>query len=297
MNARSVYLAIAPNILRRTVQDLARLNLSLDLVPPQTHQEMLDFSKKYGRGDASVPGLTLCAYPEFVRNLLRLQKTGMLAPLPDSLPPMRHELTSIGMAEPSSYFRVVGVVPFVIAAAMRVSPPIEDWEDLCRPDVCESIAVPPHDTPLPALFDTMMTSLCGERAARAIAAKNTDYTPLDINKHLDAGTFLAGVSIPAFSRNFREGNGRMVWPRSGAWPVPLVACVRQDASPDAMEFLHFLFSNEYQRFLAESGSLIPVVEGIPWFEEMARADGRLLWPGWDALVSLATPDNAQGGRK
>lgn len=296
MTTRSVYLAIAPNILRRTVQDLARLNLSLDLIPPQTHQEMLDFSRVFGHDDASVPGFTLCAYPEFIHNLLRLQKTGLLAPMPDSLPPMRRELTSIGMAEPSRYFRVVGVVPFVIAAARSVNPPIEDWEDLCRPDICESIAVPPHDTPLPVLFDTMMTALCGERAARAIAAKNTDYTPLDINKHVDAGTFLAGVSIPAFSRNYREDNGIMVWPRSGAWPVPLVAAVRQDASPDAMEFLRYLLSNEYQRFLAESGSLISVVEGIPWFEEMARGEGRLLWPGWDALVSLATPGNAQGER-
>ncbi len=291
MTPDSIYLAIAPNILRKTVQDLSRLNLALDLIPPQTHQEMLDFAKEFGL-DGEVPGLTLCAYPQYVRNLLKYQASGKLAVLPDTLPPMRRELTAQGMAEPSRHFRVIGFVPFVIAAAKNISPPIEDWEDLCRPELCNAIAIPPHDTPLPDLFDVMMTAGYGERAAAAIAGKDTSYTPLDINKRVDEGEFLAGVSIPAFSRTYRKGNGRMVWPRSGAWPVPLVATVRADAVPDSMRFLTYLLSNEYQSYLADSGSIIPVVEGIPWFAEMAENDGRLQWPGWDALVALGQPEIA-----
>ncbi|WP_147820705.1 ABC transporter substrate-binding protein [Salidesulfovibrio onnuriiensis] len=291
MSPDSVYLAIAPNILRKTVQDLARMDLDLDLIPPQTHQEMLDFSVGFGR-DGDIPGLTLCAYPQYYYNLLQYQTTGKLASLPDTLPPMRAELTALGMAEPSSHFRVIGFVPFVIAAAKRVSPPIWDWEDLCRPDLCGSIAVPPRDTPLPDLFDTMMTARYGDRAAGAIAGKNVSYTPLDINKRVDAGEFLAGVSIPAFSKTYREGNGHMVWPSSGAWPVPLAAAVRADAPPDAMRFLRYLLSNEYQNYLSISGGIIPVVEGVPWFDEMAANNGRLQWPGWDALVALGRPEAA-----
>jgi len=291
MTSNSVYLAIAPNILRKTVQDLSRLDLPLDLIPPQTHQEMLDFSIQFGL-DGNIPGLTLCAYPQYIYNLLRCQEQGKLTPLPDTLPPMRKELTAQGMAEPSRYFRVIAFVPFVIAAAKDIEPPITDWEDLCRPDICNAIAVPPHDTPLPDLFDTMMTANFGDKAAGAIAGKNTSYTPLDINKHVDAGDFLAGVSIPAFSKTYREGNGHMVWPQSGAWPVPLIATVHKDAPNDAMVFLNYLLSNNYQQYLAETGSLIPVVEGIPWFNEMAENGGRLQWPGWDALVSLGAPQAA-----
>ncbi|BDQ35864.1 hypothetical protein SYK_02240 [Pseudodesulfovibrio nedwellii] len=291
MTPNSVYLAIAPNILRKTVQDLSRLDLPLELIPPQTHQEMQDFSKQFGlNGD--IPGVTLCAYPEFIYNLLQHQEQRKLAQLSGSLPPMRKELTTLGMAEPSQYFRVIAFVPFVIAAAKGVTPPIEDWEDLCRPDICNAIAVPPHDTPLPALFDTMMTANYGNKATGAIEGKNTTYTPLDINKHVDAGDFLAGVSIPAFSKTYRDGNGHMVWPKSGAWPVPLIATVRADAPDEAMVLLNYLLSNKYQSYLAETGSLIPVVEGIPWFSEMAENDGRLQWPGWDALISLGAPQAA-----
>ena len=291
MTSNSVYLAIAPNILRKTVQDLSRFDLPLELIPPQTHQEMQDFSMQFGlNGD--IPGVTLCAYPEFLYNLLKYQEHGKLAPLPRSLPPMRKELTTLGMAEPSPYFRVIAFVPFVIATAKGITPPIEDWEDLCRPDICNSIAVPPNDTPLPTLFDTMMTANYGDKAAGPIEGKNTSYTPLDINKHIDAGDFLAGVSIPAFSKTYRDGNGCMVWPKSGAWPVPLVATVRADAPDEAMVLLNYLLSNHYQSYLAETGSLIPVVEGIPWFTEMADNGGRLQWPGWDALVSLGAPKTA-----
>ncbi|MCJ2163401.1 MULTISPECIES: ABC transporter substrate-binding protein [unclassified Pseudodesulfovibrio] len=289
MQPNSVYLAIAPNILRKTVQDLSRMDFDLDLIPPQTHQEMLDFSVAYGN-NGSVPGLSMCAYPQFLHNVLQHQSTGTLAALPDSLPPMRRELTALGMAEPSRHFRVVCFVPFVIAASTGLNPPVEDWEDLCRPEIAEHVAVPPHDTPMPDLFDTMMRTLYGQRAEAVIAAKNTDYTPLDINKRIDSGEFLAGLNIPAFSRTYREGNGRMVWPRSGAWAVPLMVTIRRDASPDATRFLHYLLSNEYQTYLADSGCLVPVVEGIPWFTEMADNNGRLQWPGWDALAALGRPN-------
>ncbi len=287
MTANSVYLAIAPNILRKTVQDLARLDLPLDLIPPQTHQEMLEFAENFGQSE--VPGISLCAYPQYLYNLLKYQNTGNLAAMPDTLPPMRQELTSIGMAEPSRYFRVIGVVPFLIASANDVEPPIEDWADLCRPDLARAVAVPPHDTPLPALFDAVMSTLYGDKAQDVITNKNTTYTPLDINKRVDAGEFKAGVSIPAFSRNYRNGNGHLVWPKSGAWPVPLIAAIRQDADKGAFEFLHYLLSSEYQRYLAESGLMIPVLAGIPWFKEMEANNGKLNWPGWNTFVALGKP--------
>lgn len=291
MTPDSIYLAIAPNILRKTVQDISRLGLSMDLIPPQTHEEMLDFSCNFGTS-RGIPGLTLCAYPQFIRNVLHPNNACHLLPLPSSLPPMRSELTALGMAEPSRFFRVVGFVPFIIASAKDVSPALTDWDDLCRSDICEHVAVPPLDTPLPELFDTMMTGKFGSKAAEVIMKKDTNFAPLDINKNIDAGVFKAGLSIPAFSRTFRNGNGYLVWPKSGAWPVPLMATIHKDAPSEALDFLNYLLSNDYQNYLSESGGIIPVTENISWFEEMAENNGTLDWPGWQTFVAMGTPKAA-----
>ncbi len=287
MTRKDVYLAVAPNILRKTGQDLQRRHPDLDMLPPQTHQEMLDFSKEFGT--AHIPGLSIAAYPQFVRNILAHQEDGRFARMPTSLPPMRRELTAIGLAEPSPCMRVITLVPFVIAARSDLDPPITDWRDLCRKDICRHVAVPPHDTPLPDLFDAVMGSTYGAEADTVIQNKNTRYTPLDINKRVDSGEFVAGVSIPAFSRTFRNNGGHMVWPESGAWVVPLVACAHRDASSEIFEFLDYLLSPEYQCYLSKNGYTIPVVQGIPWFPEMEAAGGKLHWPGWEALAELGKP--------
>lgn len=288
MQANSVYLAIAPNILRKTTQDLSRVCPGLDLLPPHTHGEMLEFAESFGV-EGSVPALSVCAYPAYLYNLLRYAESGNLAAMPEDLPPMRGELQELGMKEPSPYCKVIGFVPFILAVGKEVSPPVTDWEDLCREDICNNVAVPPEDTPLPDLFDALMSQQFGEKAANVIANKNSQYTPLDINKQIDAGMIRAGLNIPAFSKTYRNGNGMMVWPQSGAWPVPLVAAVRHDASAEVFTFLSYLLSEEYQAYLSNSGNIIPVREQVPWFPEMAQADARLQWPGWDALVAQGTP--------
>ena len=287
MNNKSIYLALAPNIVRRTTQDIQRLFPDLDLIPPQTHQEMEAFSETYGSGD--IPALSICAYPQFFRGVLEHQDKDVFAPVPDFLPPMRRELTTLGLGEPSPYIRVVAGVPFVIAARKDVDPPITDWKDLCREDVSGRVAVPPDDTPVPRLFDTIMRATYGDEAEGVIAAKDTRFTPLDINKQVDAGQFAAGVSIPDFSRSFRNNGGHMVWPASGAWVVPLIACVRRDAAPRVFDFLNYLLSQEYQQYIAHTGHLVPVVEGVPWFQEMVDGGAGLIWAGWKALADLGAP--------
>lgn len=284
MSRRDVYLAVAPNILRKTAQDLGRLFPSLELIPPQTHAEMQEFATRFGQDE--IPALSVAAYPQFVHNILRLQEQGLFARMPESLPPMRRELTAIGLGEPSPYLRVVTAVPFVIASRADLAPPITDWADLCREDICHHVAVPPHDTPLPDLFDTVMGATCGEAAQTVMENKNTSYTPLDINKHVDAGTFKAGVTIPAFSKTFRNNGGKMVWPKSGAWVVPIVACIHKNAAPEVYNFLDYMLSMEYQCYVSENGYTVPVIQGVPWFAEMQAADGKLFWPGWDVLSQL-----------
>lgn len=281
----SVYLAIAPNIMRKTSSDLAKM--APDIVPyeAQIHQEMLDFATNFGSIN-DIPDLTIGAYPQYVKNALNLADNGKLAIMPDDLPPMRWELEALGMAEPSSYIRVIGFVPFIIAANRHVNPPITDWADLCRDDICHRVAIPPTDTPLPALFSTMMSAAYGELAATVIANVDTRFSPLDINKQIDAGNFAAGVSLPAFSRTYRENNGQLIWPASGAWPVPLVATLRRNPHPQAIDFLRHLLSLDYQTYLSSTGGIVPVIEDAPWPDDMIEQQGSLQWPGWQSLIAL-----------
>jgi hypothetical protein len=284
MKPNTVYLAVAPNILRKTAQDLGRLFPDLEMLPPQTHGEMQEFCENFGRED--IPALSIAAYPQFVRNILEFENDGLFEPMPAHLAPMRRELTALGLSEPSVHMRVVTLVPFVIAARMDLAPSITDWRDLCREDICRHVAVPPEDTPLPDLFDAVMGQTYGPEATEVMRHKDTRFTPLDINKHVDDGTFKAGVSIPAFSKTFRNNGGHMVWPKSGAWVVPLVACIRKNAAPDVFNFLDYLLSEAYQCYLSQNGYTIPVINNVPWFPEMEEAGATLLWPGWEALTSL-----------
>ncbi len=291
MTTGTAYIAIAPNIARKTSNDLTVIAPNLAPAAAQLHQEMLEFSREFGQGQNEIPDLTITAYPQYVHNLRQLESKGNLAPMPQDLPPMRPELVELGMGEPSPYFRVIGFVPLVLAVNRHVSPMITDWSDLCRPDICRRVAVPPKDTPMPDFFAAKMSSDYGDQATEVIANINTNYTPLDINKEIDAGHFAAGVSIPAFSRTYRNDNGTMVWPRSGAWCVGLVACLKRDPHPDAVKFLRHLLSADYQNYLSLTGALIPVRAETPWPDDMPARPPRdtLQWVGWDAVCALGSP--------
>ncbi|MBG0775902.1 MAG: ABC transporter substrate-binding protein [Desulfovibrionaceae bacterium] len=280
-----VYLAVAPNILRKTVGEMERRFPTLNALPPSTHLEMFRNAEAMGRpGGMPVPDLTVTAYPSLADTLLA-GGHGLFEPLPADLPPMRAELRELGMAEPSAFLRVVAVVPVLLIHNLAVDPP-RRWADLCRPPYRDSLAVPPLDTPMPALFDAMMTVLCGEESGRVRAAKDTRFCPLDINKQVDLGNFAAGLSIPAFARTFRNDGAAMVWPEPGAWAVPMFACARRGCSPAALDFLRYLLSEEYQTYLSLTGCLVPVREGVEFFPEMRAAGGKMLWAGWEKLRRL-----------
>ncbi len=278
-------LTLPPNLARKTISDMSAQFPRFKAAPVQTHEEMLSFARNFGK-DAP-PALASSAYPSFIRNALRMGEEGLLKNLTElDLPPMREDLADLGLAEPSSFVKVLAVIPFILIQHVDVSPPLQDWSDLCRPDIANSVAVPPEDTPLPEVFDTLMRHFCGDAAETVIAAKNTEFMLLDINKNIDAGNFRAGVNIPPFSRTFRNGGGRMIWPRSGAWAVPLVMTMSADAPTEAEQALSYLFSTEYQTYISQTALLVPVHPQAPMLEDMTTPETKLFWPGWKALCDL-----------
>lgn len=285
---RTVYMAIPPNIARHTRTELERLFPDLDLAAPDIHREMYDFAATFGQGD--LPALAVSAYPQMVVNALALSGTGRLGLPGPGLPLLRLELAALGLAPPVAELVVIAVVPCVLAVnSSRQS--IADWGDLLKPDLRGRVGVPPRDTPLPYLVEAYLSGLQAGQTVDGLL--DTRSTPLDINKRVDSGDLAAGVLIPAFGRAYRGGGASMVWPRSGALAVPLVACLRGDAPSAAHSVLEYLLSFEFQSFLASSGGIVPVRDDVPGFRELNEASWNLIWPGWAAVQTVAqTMDTA-----
>lgn len=233
-----IYLTLPPNILRRARAEINRLYPGVDIGAPDIHGEMYEFASTFGTGD--IPALSVSAYPQMAVRALDMAREGRLA-LPDAnLPPLREEFVALGMTPPVPELRIMAVVPGILAASAALTAPLEDWGDLYHPDFPGPVGCPPRDTPMPFLLEAVMGGAFGGGAQNLLAKLDTASNPLDINKRLGRGELTAAVLIPAFARTFREGGGRMVWPRSGALAVPLLACLAADAPREAHDILAYL---------------------------------------------------------
>lgn len=284
MNAH-VHLAIPPNIARRVRAELAAQFPGLTVGAPDLHREMFDFARQCG--EAPPPALSVSAYPQLVQNVLRFGASRFATPHAE-LPPLRPELESLGIQPPSPKLRVIAVVPCVLACNDVKVPILNDWEDLCGSGFRGILGTPPLDTPLPYVLSAFLEARFGERSQAVLSRLDTDSTPLDINKRVAAGDLDAGVLIPSFGRAFRNGGARVVWPKSGAIAVPLVACIGVDAPEVAHEAMACLLSAEMQTYLSLSGGLVPVRAGVSGFHELEEAGWNLAWLGWDALLGVAS---------
>jgi hypothetical protein len=278
---RRIHLALPPNIARRARTEIAARFPAMEIDAPATHREMYGFAQ--ASGEQPPPALSVSAYPQLMRNMLQSSGKGF-RPIEGGLPELRRELAGLGMQPPLAHLRLIAVAPCVLVYnPVRLSR-LEDWADLCGREFLTAVGTPPADTPLPYLVRHHLQTTCNRQPAGGLDMRSS---PLDINKRVDAGELAAGVLIPAFGRAFRQGEARMIWPRSGALAVPLAACLGEEAAPEAQEVLDYLLSREFQTFLAESGGLVPVSAEAPGFPELDQAEWRLNWAGWDALLRVA----------
>lgn len=288
-NNNRIYLVLPPNIMRRTREIMATRFPEVELDAPDIHSEMFAFASDFGKGD--IPALTVSAYPQIVLRAMGMAEEGRLAAPSPNLPPLRKEFADIGMAPPVSVMRAVAVVPGVLAASAALTHVLEDWKDLCSPDFPGPVGCPPEDTPLPYLVDEVMRKLAGKDAESLLGKLDTRNNPIDINKRIASGSLTAALIIPAFARTFRaesqEGSGRMVWPKSGALAIPLMACLAADASSAAHAVLEYLLSDEFQRAIVGDGVIAPVRPGVPGFEELENNNWSIYWAGWDLMLDVA----------
>lgn len=285
-----VHLAIPPNIARHTRSQFTKRFPGLSIGTPDIHMEMYQTAATCGA--IQPPALTVSAYPQLVDNILQYGASSFSVPN-RPLPLLRSELVALGMTPPSPLITIVSVVPCVLACNNSTAAEVQDWEDLCTDKLKGVFATPPPDTPLPYLFSAFMSHTFGDRSDRMLERLDTTGTPLDINKRVDAGNLAAGLLIPAFGRSYRKQNARMVWPRSGALAVPLIATLAADASDEAHEALAYLLSSEVQSYFSLQGGLVPVTADVAGFPELEATGWQLLWPGWDALHDIAETMTSQ----
>ncbi|PIE71353.1 MAG: hypothetical protein CSA22_03590 [Deltaproteobacteria bacterium] len=277
-------LALPPNIVRKALGEIQSRFPSVALSPPQTHDEMSYFFKHEFGDPEKTADLTVTAYPSALARAK--EHSSAFQTLPADLPPMRCELSRAGLLECAPYYKVIGVVTLMIIHHRSVEPPPRKWADLCRPDLVDSVVIPPESTPAPAIYGCYMDKFCGVDGAVAASRVNAKLLPQDINKSVDAGDYKAGMVFPAFARTFRTGMAKAVWPEEGAVAIPLIAFVKKRASEAAVETLRYLCSEPFQRLLAVDGLFCPMLASVPLFDEMMANKSRIAWLGWEDYIQL-----------
>ncbi|OPY59382.1 MAG: hypothetical protein A4E57_04725 [Syntrophorhabdaceae bacterium PtaU1.Bin034] len=279
-----VHLALPPNVARHVRAEFAARFPRLAVGAPDLHREMFDVALHCG--DTPPPALVVSAYPQLIQNVLHFGPS-RFATFREGLPPLRSELADLGLEPPCPELKVVAVIPCLMICNNDAVPEMNDWEDLCDSRFSHFLGTPPPDTPLPYLVAAFLRGRYGARALAPLSRLDTKSIPLDINKRVDTGELGAGVLIPAFGRSFRNKGARMIWPRSGAIAVPLIACMSSDAPEEAHGALAYLLSEEMQAYLALLGGLVPARAGTPGFPELDAAGWKLIWPGWNGLLETA----------
>ncbi|PID45795.1 MAG: hypothetical protein CR981_00190 [Proteobacteria bacterium] len=291
-----LHLAIPPNIARKTIDDLQRKYPGIQIRPHQTHKEMAAFfSQDFGKAEHTAD-LTLTAYPTALTRLYAMDDPGQIfAPLPTTLPALRPDLAELGINETNPYYRVACLVCLVAIVHKDVRPFPKSWADLCHEEIRCAMAIPPEETPAPALYTYFQSKLNGDSGREAARQADKTLLPLDINQGVDAGDFKAGMLLSAFARTFRHNNAHMVWPAEGAFALPLLAFLKKDAPREASDILNTVFSHSFQEFLAKDGGFIPIRSDVAFFGEVADNNCHILWMGWHDYTCMQQEYNRQIG--
>ncbi len=282
-----IHLAVPPNIARKTIDDLKKDFPRINIRPHQTHVEMdAFFSKDFGKPEHTAD-LTLTAYPWALTRLFALDDPGQVfAPMPETLPRLRTELADLGVNEASPCYRVVCLVCLVPIAHKDTRPFPKSWADLCHEDIRDAVAIPPEETPAPALYTYFQTKFNGEAGREAALRTNKSFLPQDINLGVDAGDFKAGMLLSAFGRTFRHKNARMIWPAEGAFVLPLLVFLKKDAPDEVLDILNIFFSRSFQEFLAKDGGFIPIRPDVDLCGEVADNHCHIQWMGWQDYITM-----------
>ena len=200
--------------------------------------------------------------------------------LKDRLPAMRSDLDLLGFDEPTGYMKPICIVPIVMIHSREVKDPPTSWADLLDERWKGRITTSAPDI-LVKLLTFYANALFGENAERLVANIVFDGIPIDTNLHVDNGEADVGIIPLPFARASRKGNVFMRWPEEGALSIPHVVIHKKGSFEDTRALSEFLLSEDVQRYMSETGMLMPVHPGVPLPPEVEQNNLNLYWKGWD----------------
>ena len=175
-----IHLAVPPNILRKTADDLKVKFPDITIRPHQTHSEMEAFFAQDFGDPEKTADLTLAAYPSALANCMAGVEGGIFQAMPEDLPKLCPYLARAGFTESTPFYRVVAVVTLVFIANRQVEPFPKSWRELCGQSLQDRVVIPPGETPAPALYAYYMGKIFpGNRPQGCPGSSSDTFTPAD----------------------------------------------------------------------------------------------------------------------
>jgi ABC-type Fe3+ transport system substrate-binding protein len=232
----------------------------------------------------AVPDLVITHQISIMKNRDSMIKSGNYECLQELFPEMRSDLKQLGFDDPTGYFKVICVVPLVFIYRRSLENPPKSWADLTSERWQGRIAASSPDI-LVKLLRFYAKSILGEEAHRLIANVVFDGIPIDTNLKVDRGEIDIGIVPLPFTRASREKNISMCWPEEGAINLPQVIIHKSGSFIKTYKISEFLLSEEVQRYISETGMIIPVHPDVPLPPEVEENGLNLYWKGWDWFLN------------
>lgn len=199
------------------------------------------------------------------------------------LPEMRPDLKEIGFVEPTGYFTTICLVPVVIIYNRLIINPPLSWHDLTDQRWKGRIGASSPEI-LRKLLKFYAKALLGKDAEKLISNVVFDGMPVDQNLKVDEGSLDTAIVPLPFTRASRNKNVTMCWPEEGAVCLPQVLIHKKGSLKQTLKISKYLLSENVQRFISETGMMIPVNPDAGPPPEVEKNNLNIFWKGWDWFI-------------
>jgi ABC-type Fe3+ transport system substrate-binding protein len=233
---------------------------------------------------AEIPDMISTHQLSIIMNRDRMAQSGNFENLQGQLPEIRDELKQQSFEDPSGLFSLVCLVPLLMIHHKDLPDPPSSWAELAEEKWKGKITVSSLRI-VRRLLRFYMTQLLGDNAAKFFDNVDFEGAPIDTNLKVDSGKKEIGLVPLPFARASRNKNFVMRWPEEGAVCVPQVIIHKKGSFEQTRHISEYLLSAEVQRYMAESGMVIPVHSEAALPPELLENNLHLCWQGWDWFIS------------
>jgi ABC-type Fe3+ transport system substrate-binding protein len=199
------------------------------------------------------------------------------------LPEMKPDLKKIGFDAPTGYFTTICLVPVVIIYNRLIDNPPLSWQDLTDQKWKGRIGASSPEI-LRKLLKFYVEALLGKDAEKFVPNVVFDGMPVDQNLKVDKGALDTAIVPLPFTRASRNKNVNMCWPKEGAICLPQVLIHKKGSLEQTLKISKYFLSDDVQRFISETGMMIPVNPDVSSPPEVEKNNLNIFWKGWDWFI-------------